>query len=197
MTTRKSRPWRGGLDNPWTLDRDKSNRQPAARRPETLDQTRRWDVQKSRALAHGLCDRCSASYAWGLQIGFAHSNPPCDRCAAIVAATTGVTRPNGWRNMRLKNVATGDTAQAPYAHRSRNTTPEKYLHGYGLCGGCGASWTGYTVCHCCSCHLSFTSESAFVAHRHRGRCRDPQTRGLIKVRRAHWVGWGHSPSETG
>jgi hypothetical protein len=190
MTIRKSRPWRGGLDNPWTQDREQSNRPPAIERTETLHQAQRWDVQCARARSVGLCDRCSAQYAWGLQLGFALSHPPCSACATILAAADGEARLNGWRNLRLTSVAPDDTRETPHAHRSRNATPEKYLHGYGQCAGCGASWTGYTVCHCCSCHLTFTSESAFNAHRARGRCCDPQSRGLIKVRRPHWVGWG-------
>jgi hypothetical protein len=187
---RKSRPWRGGLHNPWTPDRDQSNRQPAAQRPETLDQARRWDVQRARAAAAGLCDRCASQYASGLALGFSLSHPPCIECAEILAVSSGDTRPNGWRNLRLTTVAPRDIRESPHAHRSRNTTPAKYVHGYGQCGGCGASWTGYTTCHCAGCHHTFADDRTFATHRVRGGCHDPQARGLVKITRAHWVGWG-------
>jgi hypothetical protein len=150
----------------------------------------RWDVQKSRAIARGLCERCAGQYAWGLQIGFTYSHPPCGKCAVIIASAIGELRPNGWRNMRLSDVGTNDTRERSRAHRSRNTTPEKYTHGYGQCSGCGASWTGYTTAHCAGCHATFIDERTFATHRIRGRCRDPETRGLVKITRAHWIGWG-------
>src|ERR1700756_4688257 len=88
-------------------------------RPETLDQARRCDIQKSRAIAHGLCDRGPGQYAWGLQVGFTHSRPPCSSCAVILAATPGETRPNGWTNMRLRNLGIDDTGESSRAHASR------------------------------------------------------------------------------
>ena len=183
MSTRKSRPGRGGLRD---HGRNQSN---SIERPETLEQARRWDVQKSRALAHGLCERCAGQYSWGLQIGFTHSRPPCPSCAVIVAATVGEARPNGWINMRLSDVGSADTTQVPHAHRSRRVTPEKYVEGYGTCQ-CGTSWTGYEACHCAGCHHTFAGERAFVKHRVRGRCQDPESRGLVKIHRSHWTGWG-------
>jgi len=163
---------------------------PKAQRTETLSQAQRFDVQRSRAAGAGLCDVCAAQYAWGLQIGFSHSRPPCSKCAVIVGATVGEVRLNGWRNMRLRNIGTADTGERPHSHQSRAVTPEKYAHGYGQCIRCGASWTGYETCHCSGCHHTFAGESAFIQHRLRGRCQEPQTRGLIKITRAHWVGWG-------
>lgn len=29
-----------------------------------------------------------------------------------------------------------------------------------------------------------------AAHRVRGRCKDPESRGLVKVHRMHFIGWG-------
>ncbi len=162
---------------------------PSITHPETLDQARRWDVQKSRAIAHGLCGKCAGQYAWGLQVGFTHSRPPCDSCAVIVGSTPGGTRPNGWVNMRLGNVGPDDTRELPHAYRSRRVTPEKYIDGYGACQ-CGSSWTGFETCHCRGCHHTFLGDRAFAAHRVRGHCRAPETRGLVKIHRAHWTGWG-------
>ncbi len=188
MSTRKSRPGRGGFRDPQSADHFQSKRQPAAERPETIEQAKRWDVQKSRALAQGLCDKCASQYAWGLQVGFSHSHPPCSSCAAIIGAVVGEARPNGWRNMRLGNVGPADTRECPHAHRSRHTTPERYREGYGTCQ-CGSFWSGYATCHCSGCHHTFSTERAFAQHRVRGRCQDPEARGLVKVSRAHWVGW--------
>jgi hypothetical protein len=195
MTMRKGRPVRGGLRDPWTADLIQSNGQRPVDRPETIEQAKRWDVQKSRAIARGLCEVCASQYAWGLQIGFTHSNPPCGKCAVIVNASSGEVRPNGWRNMRLRDAGTDDTGERLRAYRSRNVTPEKYVHGYGSCR-CGAFWTGYETSHCSSCHTTFTTERAFDAHRVRGRCQDPESRGLVKVTRAHWVGWSR-PADRG
>jgi hypothetical protein len=188
MTIRKGRPARGGLRDPQAKDQFQSKRT-AIERPETIDQAERWDVQKSRALSFGLCEVCAAQYAWGLQTGFTRSHPPCAKCSIIIGAAIGGARPNGWRNMRLETVRPTDTRECPHAHRSRNTTPEKYIEGYGTCR-CGAFWTGFTTCHCSGCHHTFTNERAFAAHRIRGRCQDPEARGLVKITRAHWVGWG-------
>jgi hypothetical protein len=157
-------------------------------RPESLDQARRCDVQKNRAIAHGMCNRCAGQYAWGLQIGFTHSRPPCSTCAVILAATPGEARPNGWVNMRLESVGADDTRESPHTYRSRRATPEKYRDSYGSCQ-CGASWTGYETCHCAGCHQTFLGERAFATHRVAGRCQDPETRGLVKVHRPHFTGW--------
>ena len=149
MSTRKSRPGRGGLRDPRV---DQSN---SSERPETLTQAKRWDVQKSRAVAHGLCAVCASAYSWGLQIGFTHSRPPCASCAVIVAATPGETRPNGWTNMRLSDVGSDDTRVRPHAHASRLPEAAMGRHGYASCQ-CGALWTGYDACHCAGCHHTLT-----------------------------------------
>ncbi len=192
MTIRKGRPGQGGPRDPQPADRDQSRRQPrqpARERPETIDQARRWDAQRSRAIAFGLCDRCAAQYAWGLQIGFAHSHPPCDHCAQVLGRVVGEARPNGWTNLRLAEVGSFPAGDLPRAHRSRSATPEKYREGFGTCG-CRACWTGFATCHCSGCHHTLTAESAFAQHRLRGRCQDPEARGLVKVTRTHWTGWG-------
>lgn len=160
-----------------------------ATRPETLDQAHRCDVQKSRAIARGLCDKCAGQYAWGLQVGFTHSRPPCSSCAVILAATPGETRPNGWVNMRLRNLGTDDTGQLPHAHPARPVTPEKRIEGYGECQ-CGTFWTGFETCHCAGCHRTFLGERAFAKHRVGGSCRDPRKRGLVEVIQSRWKGWG-------
>ena len=189
MTKRKAAPARTALQNPRAAGQSKSSG-PASARPETIEQARRWDVQKSRALAFGLCDRCAAQFAWGLQIGFAKSRPPCASCAQILAVAVGERRPNGWTNVRLENVGTDDTRYRSDAYRSRNTTPAKYREGYGTCLGCEAFWTGFSTCHCSGCHTTYIDERAFSRHRVRGRCHDPESRGLVKITRAHWTGWG-------
>jgi hypothetical protein len=187
MTNGKGRPARGGPEI--SSDHHHQSRRPAAERPETIDQARRWDVVKARAIAFGMCNRCAAQYAWGLQIGFARSHPPCGSCALLIGPVIGEARPNGWKNLHLENVGPAGTGKCPHAYRSRNATPEKYAPGYGTCQ-CGAFWSGFEVCHCAGCHQTFTTERAFAQHRIRSRCQDPATRGLVKITRAHWVGWG-------
>lgn len=49
------------------------------------------------------------------------------------------------------------------------------------CGGCDASWTGTSPCHCAApgCHRTFSGIRLFDAHRHHrgehGGCLDPET----------------------
>jgi hypothetical protein len=185
MTKRK----RGRVSGLSVSSSNLNSRRPASQCPETIDQARRWDVVKARAIAFGLCDPCAAGYAWGLQLGFSHSRPPCTRCALIMGPVIGEVRPNRWTNLRLESVVPADTEERPHAHRSRHLTPAKYIEGYGTCL-CGAFWTGYTTCHCSGCHQTFTTEHSFAQHRIRGRCQDPEARGLVKITRAHWTGWG-------
>ncbi len=123
MSARKGRPGMGGLRDPRGTDRLQFNGRPIER-PETIEQAKRWDVQKSRAIAHGLCEKCAGQYSWGLQIGFTHSRPPCPDCAVIITTTVGEIRPNGWRNMRLTDVGTGDTRERSHAHMRRPLLPE-------------------------------------------------------------------------
>jgi hypothetical protein len=66
--------------------------------------------------------------------------------------------------------------------------------------GCGVRWAGYNTCHCASgCHETFTSPTAFDAHRNRraadGGCLDPVTVGLVLRDRAGYAAWGHPSDE--
>ena len=53
---------------------------------------------------------------------------------------------------------------------------------------CGAWWTGRGAAHCGGCHRTFTSVSAFVAHRRKGECVDPESLGMVRADR-QWIGW--------
>jgi len=75
-------------------------RLPKRMQPETLTEARYWDKVCSQVRRLGLCNKCAAQYAWGVQIGFTYSHPPCSKqCQAIVDASQGRPRPNGWRTM--------------------------------------------------------------------------------------------------
>lgn len=41
----------------------------------------------------------------------------------------------------------------------------------GNCIQCGTYWRGALICHCATCHLTFTSVGPFDEHRYQGRCR--------------------------
>lgn len=47
------------------------------------------------------------------------------------------------------------------------------------CGGCDATWTGTSICHCGNCHHTFSGLGLFDKHRSqygdRGACLDPDT----------------------
>jgi hypothetical protein len=53
------------------------------------------------------------------------------------------------------------------------------------CQTCGKDWTGFKRCHCATCHLNFTSLSAFDKHRKDFKCLDPARRGLVE-RDGYW-----------
>lgn len=38
---------------------------------------------------------------------------------------------------------------------------------------CGATWGGYSRCHCAACHLTFSGITYFDAHRRNGLCLAP------------------------
>lgn len=58
-----------------------------------------------------------------------------------------------------------------------NALDDDYGKGRGHCLHCGAQWDGYKICHCPTCHLTFTSVTGFDFHRigsdDARRCRTP------------------------
>lgn len=57
------------------------------------------------------------------------------------------------------------------------------------CSACGMSWTGVLICHCATCHLTFTSVHWFDKHRYRRRCRTEAELakvGLAPNHRGRW-----------
>jgi hypothetical protein len=64
------------------------------------------------------------------------------------------------------------------------------------CNGCASTWSGLSVCHCSICHRTFTGLSAFDKHRLRGQCCNPADRGLVRIVRQAWAGWGSAREDT-
>jgi hypothetical protein len=173
-------------------------------RPETIRQAKRWDVAANKAERLGLCRKCAGQHAWGLQIGFGLSHPPCPTCAAVVDAIGGEERPNGWRVLPTKAPAPG-TRNRPGGPETPIWDPLTGIDGYARCRRCGDCWTGCLACHCSAdgCHVTFINAEAFDTHRRydkrrkRRVCLDPETAGLIKIHRTHFVGWGFPPDRPG
>lgn len=66
------------------------------------------------------------------------------------------------------------------------------------CRGCPARWAGTSTSHCAAdCHLTFTSPSAFDAHRDgkTGACLPPERVGLVAFERAGYTAWGRPADE--
>jgi hypothetical protein len=61
----------------------------------------------------------------------------------------------------------------------------------GTCGGCRGWWRGERVCHCASCHLTFTSIGPFDAHRD-GPMNDRRCRTEPELRQR-----GYEPNDSG
>lgn len=165
-----------------------TKRPPKAARCETASQAHRWDLNRNRAAELGICDRCGPQFADGLAIGFTLVRPPCRTCAEIVDTWIGAPRPNGWR-VHPRAPRHSDTRKCSGAPETRLTDPATGIDGFGRCRLCGQIWTGFSVCHCSACCVTFAGVDAFDRHRLRGRCQDPESRGLTKTTRAHWIGW--------
>jgi hypothetical protein len=54
---------------------------------------------------------------------------------------------------------------------------DEFGSGRGHCVDCGADWNGQRICHCPTCHLTFTAVGGFDFHRigrdDSRRCRNP------------------------
>lgn len=60
--------------------------------------------------------------------------------------------------------------------------------GRGACR-CGARWFGLSICHCATCHLTFTTVTGFDVHRFRNRCRtqtELRAKGYEPNDDGHW-----------
>ncbi|MGN5238082.1 FDXHR family putative zinc-binding protein [Rhodococcus sp. SJ-3] len=53
------------------------------------------------------------------------------------------------------------------------------------CSRCQARWTAADVCHCNGCHHTFSSLTAFEAHRRANTCRTPHETGLVLLGRTY------------
>lgn len=54
---------------------------------------------------------------------------------------------------------------------------------------CGVRWTGGAICHCASCHLTFTAVGGFDVHRVNGKCRtesELRDKGYEPNENGHW-----------
>lgn len=77
--------------------------------PETMRQSRTWEVIKNRYLRLGLCHTCASQAAYGHQLGFSRIHPPCPDCAPIVA-TFEFPAVTPWR--KVLNPGAAKTARA-------------------------------------------------------------------------------------
>ncbi|MER7517821.1 hypothetical protein [Streptomyces sp. NPDC126499] len=64
-------------------------------------------------------------------------------------------------------------------------------------GTCGRWWTGTERSHASCCHRTFSSLSAFDAHRKGGRCNNPTDVGLIARHKPYGELWGWPAPEGG
>jgi hypothetical protein len=70
-----------------------------------------------------------------------------------------------------------------------NDDAGKAGRGYGVCAICGTEWQGFRICHCATCHLTFTAVGGFDAHRAHGRCANPdqlRAKGYEPNDAGHW-----------
>lgn len=70
------------------------------------------------------------------------------------------------------------------------------------CSHCDATWAGFGIAHCSSCHRTFTTTANFDRHRAgskdrrfiAGECSDPAERGLVPNGRGQWSAPGREDS---
>lgn len=68
-----------------------------AGQPETLNQVRWWDHNKTNYVKNGWCDKCAAQAAWGHQIGFTKiDNGPCEKCVGLPVPAKAGARAARW-----------------------------------------------------------------------------------------------------
>lgn len=82
----------------WPADIPVRSPSPASQPPETPSQAQEWQRAYGWYDRAGLCPRCSAQGAWGVQLGYSNVKPPCNPCAVIVAEFPA-ERSNGWRRL--------------------------------------------------------------------------------------------------
>jgi hypothetical protein len=73
------------------------------------------------------------------------------------------------------------------------TTPKNAIRH----GECQRWWTGSERSHASCCHRTFSSLSAFDAHRKGGRCNNPEDVGLIARPKPYGDLWGWPAPEGG
>lgn len=76
----------------------------ASQPPETPSQAQEWQRAYGWYDRAGLCPRCSAQGAWGVQLGYSNVKPPCNPCAVIVDEFPA-ERSNGWRRLHRETAA--------------------------------------------------------------------------------------------
>jgi hypothetical protein len=64
-------------------------------------------------------------------------------------------------------------------------------------GACGSWWTGAERSHCGSCHLTYSSLTAFDRHRKAGQCQPPASVGLVPRVKPYGTLWGFPAPEGG
>lgn len=108
---------------------------------------------------------------------------------------------------------TNDSAQPPAANGTREASEALLTQTLGAGNGnpaetrppanaiwhgeCGRWWTGNERSHCSGCHETYSSLSAFDAHRKGGQCHAPAAVGLIARRKPFGDLWGWPAPEGG
>lgn len=88
----------------WPADIPVRSPSPASQPPETPSRAQEWQRAYGWYDRAGLCPRCSAQGAWGVQLGYSNVKPPCNPCAVIVAEFPA-ERSNGWRRLHRETAA--------------------------------------------------------------------------------------------
>lgn len=105
-------------------------------------------------------------------------------------ALSGAQAPNGTLNGSQALL----TQNLPAGNGAPDVTPPR---GAIVHGACGRWWTGAERSHASCCHETFSSLSAFDAHRKGGRCNPPASVGLIARPKPFGDLWGWPAPEGG
>jgi hypothetical protein len=74
-------------------------------------------------------------------------------------------------------------ADVEYGHADGTVMTVEMRHAVHRCVKCSNRWGGLNTAHCGACHETFTTARIFDMHRRDGRCRSPESFGLVPAQR--------------
>jgi hypothetical protein len=94
-----------------------------------------------------------------------HARYDADRDLWILPTGSLVPRWKGSYDVADEPIDVSTFSEDEFAGLFDDEWPDENEAALGSCYGCKATWTGYRICHCAACHMTFTAVGGFDAHR--------------------------------